>query len=99
MGAAMGAALVGNGHEVLWASTCRSDATRARAEAEGLLDVESLDALTARSEVVISICPPEHAAEQIASTFAAAGQPDGFRRAAAGQPDGFRQVAAETSPQ
>ncbi len=62
MGEAMGAALVGNGHEVLWASTGRSDATRARAAGAALTDVVTLDALAARSNVVISICPPEHAA-------------------------------------
>jgi 3-hydroxyisobutyrate dehydrogenase-like beta-hydroxyacid dehydrogenase len=62
MGAALGAALVANDHEVLWVSAGRSDATRARAEAAGLVDVGSMDALAARSDVVISICPPEHAA-------------------------------------
>jgi 3-hydroxyisobutyrate dehydrogenase-like beta-hydroxyacid dehydrogenase len=72
MGAALGAALVGNGHEVLWASSGRSDATRARAEAAQLIDVRALDALAAVSEVVISICPPEHAAT-VASEVRAAG--------------------------
>jgi 3-hydroxyisobutyrate dehydrogenase-like beta-hydroxyacid dehydrogenase len=62
MGAALGAALVGNGHDVLWASTGRSDATRARADADGLTDVVTLDALASRAEVIVSICPPEHAA-------------------------------------
>jgi 3-hydroxyisobutyrate dehydrogenase-like beta-hydroxyacid dehydrogenase len=72
MGAALGAALVGNGHEVLWASTGRSDATRARADADGLTDVVTLDALVSRSDVVISICPPEHA-ETVAGDVRAAG--------------------------
>lgn len=61
MGAAMGAALRSTGHQVLWVSAGRSDATRERAEAEGLSDAGTLDALAARSDVVISICPPEHA--------------------------------------
>jgi 3-hydroxyisobutyrate dehydrogenase-like beta-hydroxyacid dehydrogenase len=72
MGAALGAALVGNGHEVLWASDGRGDATRARAERDGLLDVATLDALAERSDVVVSICPPEHAAE-VADAVRAAG--------------------------
>lgn len=61
MGAAVGAALVGNGHEVVWASEGRSEVTRARAEAARLVDAGTLPALAARSELVISLCPPEHA--------------------------------------
>jgi 3-hydroxyisobutyrate dehydrogenase-like beta-hydroxyacid dehydrogenase len=72
MGAAVGAALVGNGHEVLWASAGRSAETRARAEAARLTDVVTLDALAAGSDVVLSICPPEHAAT-VASDVRAAG--------------------------
>ena len=49
MGAALGAALVGNGHEVVWASAGRSDATRARAEAAGLVDVGTLAGARARA--------------------------------------------------
>jgi len=72
MGAALGAALVGNGHEVLWVSDGRSAETRARAEADALTDVVTIDALAAGSDVVISICPPEHAAT-VASAVRAAG--------------------------
>jgi 3-hydroxyisobutyrate dehydrogenase-like beta-hydroxyacid dehydrogenase len=72
MGAALGAALVGNGHEVFWASTGRSEATRARAEADGLRDVRTLDVLAECSDIVLSICPPEHAAT-VASDVRAAG--------------------------
>lgn len=72
MGAAIGAALVGNGHEVVWVSEGRSDETRARAEASNLTDVGTLAALATRSEVVVSICPPEHAAT-VASDVRAAG--------------------------
>jgi 3-hydroxyisobutyrate dehydrogenase-like beta-hydroxyacid dehydrogenase len=73
MGAAIGAALVGNGHEALWVSAGRSDATRERADVDGLRDVETLDALAVRSEIVISICPPEHA-----GTVAGAARAAGF---------------------
>jgi uncharacterized protein DUF1932 len=61
MGAAVGAAV--QGHEVIWASAGRSDATRERAAA--FRDVGTLDALLAQADVVLSICPP-HAALDIA---------------------------------
>jgi 3-hydroxyisobutyrate dehydrogenase-like beta-hydroxyacid dehydrogenase len=92
MGAALGAVLVGNGHEVLWVSAGRSDATRARAEVEGLVDVDSLDALAARSEVIISICPPEHA-EDVAAGVRAAGFAGLFVDANAVSPETVRRIA------
>lgn len=63
MGAAVGDALRANGHDVIWASEGRSDATRARAT--GFRDAASLDALLAEAELVLSICPP-HAALDVA---------------------------------
>lgn len=92
MGAAIGAALVGNGHEVLWASDGRSDETRARAEAGGLVDVGTLDALAARSDIVISICPPEHGAT-VASDVRAAGFDDLFVDANAIAPETAKAIA------
>ena len=92
MGAALGAALVGNGHEVLWASARPSDATRARAEADGLTDVVTLDALAARSDVVISICPPEHAAA-VADAVRAAGFDGVFVDANAVSPETAKRIA------
>ena len=67
MGSAVGGAAAANGHEVLWASEGRSEATRARAEA--LRDVGSVAALVAESDVVLSICPP-HAALDVARACA-----------------------------
>ena len=64
MGAAVGAVLRGQGSRVLWASEGRSEETTARAEAAGLEDVGSVDAV-AQSDVVFSICPP-HAALGVA---------------------------------
>jgi 3-hydroxyisobutyrate dehydrogenase-like beta-hydroxyacid dehydrogenase len=64
MGAAVGAVLRGQGIRVLWASEGRSEETRARAEAAGLEDVETVAAV-AESDVVFSICPP-HAAIEVA---------------------------------
>jgi len=63
MGAAVGAALRRNGHDVVWVSEGRSDATRARAA--GFRDAGTLPALLGEAEVVLSICPP-HAALDIA---------------------------------
>ncbi len=63
MGAAVGRVLQGNGHEVLWASAGRSDATRERAES--FRDVGTAAALGEQAELILSICPP-HAALEVA---------------------------------
>lgn len=68
MGAAIGAALHGGGHEVLWASEGRSAETAARAEAAGLEDVGTIERLR-DADVVLSVCPP-HAAVDVARAFA-----------------------------
>jgi 3-hydroxyisobutyrate dehydrogenase-like beta-hydroxyacid dehydrogenase len=94
MGAAIGAALLANGHEVRWAAAGRSDATRARAEAEGLVEVATLAALTESSEVVISICPPEFAAD-VADAVRAAGFRGVFVDANAISPETARRIAPD----
>jgi 3-hydroxyisobutyrate dehydrogenase-like beta-hydroxyacid dehydrogenase len=63
MGSAVGTALQSVGHEVVWASEGRSDATRRRSE--HFRDVESIERLAGESEIVLSICPP-HAALDVA---------------------------------
>jgi 3-hydroxyisobutyrate dehydrogenase-like beta-hydroxyacid dehydrogenase len=63
MGAAMGAALLAAGHEVLWASAGRSEATRERAVS--FRDAKTAGALAREADVVLSICPP-HAAVDVA---------------------------------
>ena len=63
MGASVGRVLQGNGHEVLWASEGRSDATRERAQT--FRDAGTLDALADQAELILSICPP-HAALDVA---------------------------------
>jgi hypothetical protein len=68
MGATIGNALVAAGHEVLWASEGRSDASRARAEK--FTDAGTAAALALRAEVVFSVVPP-HAA--LDTTHALAG--------------------------
>jgi 3-hydroxyisobutyrate dehydrogenase-like beta-hydroxyacid dehydrogenase len=69
MGAAFGAQLRARGHTVLWCPDGRSDATRLRAEGAGLQPV-ALAELVARSEVLLSLCPPA-AAEEVAAAVAA----------------------------
>jgi hypothetical protein len=59
MGATVGNALVTAGHEVLWASERRSEASRARAER--FTDVGTAADVAARAELVFSVVPP-HAA-------------------------------------
>ena len=64
MGAAIGALLVAQGHEVVWHPNGRSDATARRATAAGLKSVDSvLDA-----DVILSVCPP-HAALDVARSL------------------------------
>ncbi|MDZ7799972.1 MAG: DUF1932 domain-containing protein [Trueperaceae bacterium] len=72
MGAAVGAALRAAGHEVLWASEGRSPATLERADAAGLVDAGSIDALAVRCDAVVSVCPP-HAAQDVVDRVLGAG--------------------------
>lgn len=69
MGASIGAAARQSGASVYWASNARSSASRRRAAEAGLEDVADLAALTARSDIIFSVCPPDAAralAEQVA---------------------------------
>jgi 3-hydroxyisobutyrate dehydrogenase-like beta-hydroxyacid dehydrogenase len=65
MGSALGNVLVGLGHEVIWASDGRSDATRERAS--WFRDVATAEALASDADVILSVCPP-HAALEVAHT-------------------------------
>jgi 3-hydroxyisobutyrate dehydrogenase-like beta-hydroxyacid dehydrogenase len=67
MGAAVGAQVVSRDIPVLWASEGRSEETSGRAAS--FEDVRTADALAARSDVILSICPP-HAAQDVAGTVA-----------------------------
>lgn len=69
MGAALGAALVTRGVDVLWASSDRSPASADRARRAGLRDVGSVREVAARSELLLSVCPP-HAAVDVAHAVA-----------------------------
>jgi 3-hydroxyisobutyrate dehydrogenase-like beta-hydroxyacid dehydrogenase len=61
MGASLGGALSAAGIEVLWASEGRSPASRERARRAHLVDVGTLADLAARSQVILSVCPPSEA--------------------------------------
>ena len=71
MGASVGAALVGNGHDAAWISADRSSATRDRANRAGLRAVASLDDAL-EVDIVISVCPPD-AAVAVAQSVAERG--------------------------
>jgi 3-hydroxyisobutyrate dehydrogenase-like beta-hydroxyacid dehydrogenase len=92
MGTALAVALRGRKHDVLWASSGRSDATQGRAEDAGLTDVGSVAALAERSEVILSVCPPHAATEVARSTLGARGL---FVDANAIAPETTRAIAAE----
>ena len=63
MGSAVGRVLQAGGHEVLWASKGRSEATRSRAEP--FRDAGTVRSLAGQVELILSICPP-HAALDVA---------------------------------
>jgi 3-hydroxyisobutyrate dehydrogenase-like beta-hydroxyacid dehydrogenase len=91
MGAAVGRCLRQAGHTVLWAAEGRSASTADRAAAAGLTDAGTISVLVAKSDVVLSICPP-HAALATAEEFAGF---DGiFVDANAVAPDTVRAVGA-----
>ena len=61
MGAAIAAGFRAGGADVVWVGDGRSAATRARAVTAGLRDANTLDALVAEVEIVVSVCPPDAA--------------------------------------
>jgi 3-hydroxyisobutyrate dehydrogenase-like beta-hydroxyacid dehydrogenase len=63
MGVTVAASLCRSGRTVVWASAERSAASRARAAAVGLADAGSLAQACRRSDVVVSVCPPDAAVE------------------------------------
>lgn len=71
MGSAVGAQLRARGHIVLWCPDGRGDTTRRRAEQAGL-EPEALPELVSRSDVLLSLCPPD-AAEEVAAQVAGLG--------------------------
>ena len=74
MGVSIAASARDAGHHVYWSSVGRSQATRQRAAAQNLIEVDSLAQLCRTCDVILSVCPP-HAAEAVAQSALE----DGFR--------------------
>jgi 3-hydroxyisobutyrate dehydrogenase-like beta-hydroxyacid dehydrogenase len=73
MGASVGSALKPVAGAVIWAAAGRSITTSKRAEIADLVGVPDLAELARRSDVIISVCPPDAArdvAEQVAAAVA-----------------------------
>jgi len=96
MGAAVGKCLTAAGHRVLWVSAERSAATRERAAAAGL-DGCGWAEMAARSDVIMSICPPGVALE-VARTVAGTGFGGLYLDANAVSPATAGEVAAIVKP-
>ena len=97
MGAVLGDQLRLAGCDVRWASEGRGAATTARAEAAGLHDAGTLEALVGASDVVLSVCPPA-AAEDVARRVAAAGFTGTFVDGNAVAPATARRIADLVAP-
>lgn len=78
--------------DVLWASDGRSPASLTRAEATEATDVGTLEELSARADIVISVCPPASAAE-VADAVADSGFRGLYCDANAVSPATSRQIA------
>lgn len=93
MGASVGAALQGRGHEVAWVTQDRSDATKSRAAKAGLAACTTLAEAVTGAGGVISVCPPDQA-ETVAIDVHAAGFAGAYVDANAVAPSTARRVAA-----
>jgi len=96
MGAAVGQCLTAAGHRVLWIPEGRSAATRERA-AEAGLDGCGWAEMAARSDVIMSICPPG-AALEVARTVAGTGFGGLYLDANAVSPATAGEVAGTVKP-
>jgi 3-hydroxyisobutyrate dehydrogenase-like beta-hydroxyacid dehydrogenase len=93
MGSAVGAHAVAAGRRVVWASEDRSEATEARASADGLEDLTWVNGVVNQSELILSICPPA-AAEDVANEVAGLGFRGIYADCNAVAPATARSVAA-----
>lgn len=91
MGAAVAGVIVEAGHQVLWTSEDRSQATVERAEHLGLEDVHWLNGVVNQSDIIISICPP-HAALEVAEDVRNMGYQGVYVDANAVSPETTRRV-------
>ncbi len=93
MGAAVAATLARGGHDVVWASAGRSEASARRAREAGARDVSDVARLVRASDLVVSVCPPG-AALDVARTVSDAGFTGTYLDANAVSPMRAREIAA-----
>ncbi len=72
MGVSIAASAREAGHSVYWVAAGRSQASRQRAIAQNLIELDSLAELCAACDVILCVCPP-HAAEAVAQAVLEAG--------------------------
>jgi 3-hydroxyisobutyrate dehydrogenase-like beta-hydroxyacid dehydrogenase len=93
MGASIGAAAGGSGANVIWAGDGRSQSSVSRAQKAGLEDCGTMENLCARSDIILSVCPP-HDAESVARTVSESGFTGIYLEGNAIAPQKTRQIAA-----
>lgn len=91
MGASVGAATAGQGHNVIWAGDGRSESTHARARRGDLTDGGTLENIVADASVILSVCPP-HNAEEVANDVAKLGFTGLYLEGNAIAPDRTRRI-------
>jgi 3-hydroxyisobutyrate dehydrogenase-like beta-hydroxyacid dehydrogenase len=96
MGTSVGLAAKSNGARVVWATEGRSAATVQRAAAAGFESLPDLGAVVARSDVIVSVCPP-HGAEALAQDVVAAGFRGLYLDANAICPERAHRIAARVT--
>ena len=67
MGVAIAQSALDSGCDVFWASDGRGPGTRQRAARAGLIDLGTIERLCEACAVILSVCPPEFAADVAAS--------------------------------
>jgi 3-hydroxyisobutyrate dehydrogenase-like beta-hydroxyacid dehydrogenase len=65
MGVSVAQSALDSGCEVFWASEGRGSMTRQRASGAGLVDLGTIERLCAECAVILSVCPPEFAADVV----------------------------------
>jgi len=93
MGAAVAATLARGGHDVVWASAGRSEASARRAREAGARDVGDVAGMVRVADLVVSVCPPG-AASDVARTVSEAGFAGTYLDANAVSPMRAREIGA-----
>lgn len=93
MGISVIAAARDAGHLVFWASAGRSARTRERASRHGIPDLGTVETLSARCTVIVSVCPPS-AAEGVAREVVESGFTGLYVEANAISPERARRIGA-----